>query len=156
MKKSEEAILLYSLAAYFGASLLATSLLLLGALFVIKFLFILSGFAFGPGGVYLVKPLPYDSAGFAFASAGTALAQYYLVGLLRCFVEKRSLLLIIVSFTALLCGLYFWRGVFFSSLGAYGYSGLAVTLAALLGGFEAAFQAPDKNQRPAAISSYFK
>ncbi|MDP2865294.1 MAG: hypothetical protein Q8O90_03530 [Elusimicrobiota bacterium] len=137
MKRSEEAALLYSLAAYLGASLLATVLLLLGALAAMKGFFIFARFTFGPHGVYWIKPLLYDSVGFALASAGTALAQYYFVSLFRRSGVERLELAVIVSFTSLLCGLLFWRGAHFSSLGAYGFSGLAVTLAALLGGLEA-------------------
>jgi len=38
----------------------------------------------------------------------------------------------------------------------YGFSGLAVTLAALLGGLEAAFQESGKDPLPAALSSIFR
>lgn len=48
----------------------------------------------------------------------------------------------------------FWRGAHFSSLGAYGFSGLAVTLAALLGGLEAVFQESGEDRfQAAALSS---
>ncbi len=142
MKRSEEAALLYFFAAYLGASLLATVLLLLGALAAMKVFFIFARFVFGPQEVYRLKPLLYDSVGFALASAGTALVQYYFAGLLRRTGIERPELAAIVSFTALFCGLFFWRGALFSSLGAYGFSGLTVTLAALLGGLQAVFRKP--------------
>lgn len=154
MKRSEEAALLYSLAAYLGASMLATVLLLLGALAAMKGFFVLARFAFGARGVYWLKPLLCDSVGFALSSAGTALAQYYLVGLFRRSGVERLELAVIVSFTSLLCGLLFWRGAHFSSLGAYGFSGLAVTLSALLGGLEAVFQESGEDRfQAAALSS---
>ena len=140
MKRSEEAALLYTLAAYLGASLLATVLLLLGALAAMKGFFIFVRYIFGPQEVYRLKPLLYDSIGFSLASAGTALVQYYFAGLLRRTGIERTELAVIVSFTALFCGLFFWRGALFSSLGAYGFSGLTVTLAALLGGLAAVFK----------------
>lgn len=143
MKRNEEAVLLYSLAAYLGASMLATVLLLLGALAAMKVFFALARFSFGPQSVYWLKPLLHDSLGFAVASAGTALTQYCFVGLFRRTGVERLELGVIVAFTALFCGLLFWRGALFSSLGAYGFSGLAVTLAALLGGLEAALREPD-------------
>ena len=156
MKRSEEAALLYSLAAYLGASMLATVLLLLGALAAMKGFFALASFAFGARGVYWIKPLLYDSVGFALSSAGTALAQYYFVGLFRRSGVERLELAVIVSFTALLCGLLFWRGAHYSSLGAYGFSGLAVTLAAMLGGLEAVFQEGREDPLPALFSSIFR
>ena len=156
MKRSEETVLLYQLAAYLGASMLATVLLLLAALAGMKGFFVFARFILGPKEVYWIKPLLYDSLGFALASAGMALAQYHLVGLFRRSGVERGELAFIVSFTALFCGLLFWRGALFSSLGAYGFSGLTVTLAALLGGLEAVFQEPDKDHRPHAGSSPFK
>jgi len=156
MKRSEEAVLLYSLAAYLGASMLATVLLLLCALTAMKGTFVLARFLLGARGVYWIKPLVYDSVGFALASAGTALVQYYLVGAFRRTGVERAELVFIVSFTALFCGLLFWRGALFSSLGAYGFSGLTVTLSALLGGLEAALQEPGEDPRPFNILSYFK
>lgn len=140
MKRSEEAVLLYSLAAYLGASLLATVLLLLGALAAMKGFFVFARFLLGAREVYWIKPLLYDSVGFALASCGTALVQYCLVSLFRRSGVERTELAVIVSFTALFCGLFFWRGALFSSLGAYGFSGLAVTLAALLGGLPAVLE----------------
>ncbi len=155
MKRSEEAALLYSLAAYLGASMLATVLLLLGALAVMKAFFASAGFLFGPRGVYWLKPMLQDSIGFAAAASGTALAQYYLAGLFRYSGIDRSELAVIVSFTALFCGLLFWRGALLSSLGAYGFSGLPVTLAALLGGLEAVFLEPGRISRPRWLSLFF-
>lgn len=155
MRRSEEAALLYSLAAYLGASMLATVLLLLGALAAMKGFFALASFAFGTRNVYWLKPLLCDSVGFALSSAGTALAQYYFAGMFRRTGAIRLELAVIVSFTALFCGLLFWRGAHSSSLGAYGFSGLAVTLSALLGGLEAVFQESGEDGRTAAHPSTF-
>lgn len=156
MTRSEESALVYSLAAYFGASLLSTALLLLLSLAAIKAAFALALFALGPAQVYRLKPLLYDSAGFALASAGTAAVQYYLASLLCLSVEERPFLAVMVSFCALFCGLFFWRGALHSSLGAYGFSGLSVTLAALIGGLEAVYQQPRENPWPRAAASYFR
>lgn len=142
MKRSEEAALLYSLAAYLGASMLATVVLLLCALAAMKGFFAFASFALGPREVYWLKPLLYDSLGFALASAGTAVAQYSFVSVFRRTGLDRAELAVIVFFTALFCGLLFWRGAIYSSLGAYGFSGLTVTLAALLGGLQAVYQDP--------------
>jgi hypothetical protein len=156
MKRSEEAVLLYWLAAYLGASMLATVLLLLGALAGMKGFFVFARFILGPAEVYWIKPLLYDSIGFALASGGMALAQYHLVGIFRRSGVERAELAFIVSFTALFCGLLFWRGALFSSLGAYGFSGLTVTLAALLGGLEAVFREPEKDHQSRESSSHLK
>jgi len=140
MRRREEALLLYSFAAYLAASMLATILLLLGALGVMKAFFVFARYVFGPPEVYWIKPVLYDSVGFASASCGTALVQYHLVRLFRRSGVKGAELAVIVSFTAIFCGLLFWRGALFSSLGGYGFSGLTVTLAALLGGLEAVWE----------------
>jgi hypothetical protein len=57
---------------------------------------------------------------------------------------------------SLFCGLFFWRGALRSSLGAYGFSGLTITVSALLGSFTGLFQAPAENPWPAAAGSIFK
>lgn len=143
-------------AAYFGASMLATVLLLLGALVGMRVFYIFSGFVAGDRAGYRIKPLLFDAFGFAAAAAGTALVQYYLVSLLQRFGIERGSLSALVSFTALFCGLFFWRGALFSSLGAYGFSGLSVTLAALIGGLAAVFQKQEDNPWPASAPSCFK
>lgn len=151
---SGDAVLFYALTAYLGASMLLTTLLLLGALAAMKGFFGLARFTFGPEEVYRIKPLLYDSVGFALSSSGMALAQYYLVSLLRSFFTERDVLSLIVSFAALFCGLLFWRGALSSSLGAYGFSGLCVTLAALLGGLAAVFREHGKDPRPVPVHSH--
>jgi len=157
MKRSSgEERLVYALAAYLGASLLATALLLLCSLASMKLFFAAARYALGPEAVYWIKPALYDSVGFALASAGTALAQYFLVSLLRRAAEEELFLAVICGFTALFCGLLFWRAALFSSLGAYGLSGLSVTLAALLGGLEAVYQPDTDNPWPASVSSLFR
>ncbi len=155
-RSSGEERLVYALAAYLGASLLATVLLLLSALAGMKFLFFAARYALGPEAVYWLKPALYDSAGFALVSAGTALAQYFLVSLLRRAADEKMFLAVICGFTALFCGLLFWRTALLSSLGAYGLSGLTVTLAALLGGLEAVYQADTQNPWPPSVSSLFR
>jgi hypothetical protein len=155
-RSSGEERLVYALAAYLGTSLLVTMLLLLFSLTAMTLLFAAARSALGPEAVYRLKPALYDSAGFALASAGTALAQYFLVSLLRRAVDEKMFLAVICGFTALFCGLLFWRTALFSSLGAYGLSGLIVTLAALLGGLEAVYQADTQNPWPPSVSSLFR
>lgn len=156
MRKSDEAALAYSLAAYFGASLLATALLLLLSLAAMKGVFGLARLALGPREVYWLKPALYDSVGFALSAAGTALAQYYLASLLRLTGEPRPFLAVLVGFCSLFCGLFFWRGALHSALGGYAFSGLCVTLAALLGGLGALWQDRSENPWPASVTLYFR
>lgn len=156
MTRSREEALLYSLAAYFAVSVFLTAALLLGALAGMKLVFALARFSLGPERIYWLKPLIYDSAGFAMASSVTALLHYYLVSLLRFTSAGRAALSAAVFLCAVLCGLLFWRGAAYSSLGAYGFSGLCVTTAALIGGLGAAFQKPGENPWPASFSAYFK
>jgi len=156
MKRSEEERFLYALAAYLGASLLATVLLLLASLAAMKFFFFFAKAALGAKAVFWAKPLLTDSLGFALASAGTALAQYYLASLLRLAVNDRLLETVLAAFAALFCGLLFWRGAMASPLGAYGFSGLCVTLAALLGAFEGLFQKPAENPWPVSVQNSIK
>lgn len=145
MRRSEEEGFLYSLLGYFGVSLLSTVLLLLFSLGAMKGTFALARLLFGPGEVYWLKPVLCDSVGFALAASGTALTQYLLVSLLRLSVGDKVFLTALISFSAFFCGLLFWRGAQHSALGAYGFSGLAVTLSALIGGLEAVFQKPSEN-----------
>lgn len=156
MTRNKEEVLLYSLAAYLAVSVFATVALLLTALAGMKLAFALARFALGPAKVYWLKPLIYDSAGFAIASAFTALFQYYAASLLRFSGAGRTLLAAAVFFCSLFCGLVFWRGAAASSLGAYGFSGLCVTAAVLIGGLGAAFQEPGENPWPRSFSSYFR
>jgi hypothetical protein len=157
MTRSEEGALVYAMAAYFGAALLATALLLLFSLAAMKGAFAAAAFVLGPRQVYWLKPLIFDSTGFALSAGGTALLQYYLASLLRRFTgEERFFLTILVAFCALFSGLFFWRGALRSSLGAYAFSGLCVTLGALIGGLTAVFQAGSQNPWPASAPSYFK
>lgn len=155
MKRSEEERFLYALAAYLGASALATVLLLFCSLAAMTLVFWLAKAALGLRAAYWAKPLFYDSVGFALASAGTALAQYYLVSLLRFAAGDKLLLGVLGGFASLLCGLLFWRGAFGTALGAYGFSGLCVTLAALLGCLQAVTQKPAENPWPASVSNLF-
>ena len=156
MRRSREEAFLYSLAVYFAVSALLTALLLLGALAMMKAAFSLAAFSLGPQRVYWVKPLLYDSAGFAAVSAEMALLQYYMVSLLQHSGAGRRSLGGAVLSCAVFCGLLFWRGAAHSSLGAYGFSGLCVTAAVLIGGLGAALQPPAENPWPASFSSYFR
>lgn len=156
MKRSDEEKFLYVLAAYLGASLLITVLLLLGSLAAMKGFFFLAKAALGARAVYWAKTLIYDSLGFAMASAGTALAQYYLASLLRLAVRDRLLESVLGAFAALFCGLLFWRGAMGSALGTYGFSGLCVTMGALVGVYEAVSQNPAENPWPESIAYFLK
>lgn len=156
MTRSSEEKLLYSLAGYLAVSLFTTLLLLLAALAGMRLSFHLARFALGAREVYWLKPVIYDSCGFAIASGGAALVHYYLVSLLSFTEAGRAWLCGTVFFAAVFCGLFFWRGALYSSLGAYGFSGLSVTLAVLIGGLAAALQRPGDNPWPAAVSSFFR
>lgn len=156
MTRSSEEKLLYALAGYLAVSLFSTVLLLLAALAGMKIFFALARFALGPREVYWLKPLIYDSCGFAIASGGTALTHYYLVSLLRFAGADRAWLCGTVFFAAVFCGLFFWRGAAYSSLGAYGFSGLSVTVAVLIGGQTAVFQKPGENPWPEKVFSLFR
>ncbi|MDA8130721.1 MAG: hypothetical protein M0011_04355 [Elusimicrobia bacterium] len=145
MKRSEDELALYAMLGYLAASLLATVLLLLAALAAMKAVFAAARFLLGPREVYWLKPALYDSVGFAAAAAGTALLQYLSISLLRTLLRDQAFLSALVAFCALFCGLLFWRGALFSPLGAYGFSGLAVTLSALIGGLAAVFQKASDN-----------
>ena len=156
MTRSSEEKLLYALAGYLAVSLFSTVLLLLAALAGMKFFFLLARAALGPGRVYWLKPLIYDSCGFAIASGGAAFAHYYLVSLLKTAGAHRRWLFATVFFSSVFCGLLFWRGAVYSSLGAYGFSGLSVTVSALIGGLGAVFQRPGENPWPEKITSLFR
>lgn len=156
MRRSREEAYLYSLAVYFGASAFLTGLLLLAALAGMKVWFALARFALGPEKVYWVKPILYDSAGFAAVSAATALLQYYMASFLQLSGTGRRALAGAVLTCAAFCGLLFWRGAAHSSLGGYGFSGLCVAAAALIGGLAAVFQDPGENPWPASFSSFFR
>jgi len=150
-----ETIFFYAFSGYMAVSLLSTAVLLLAALAGMKLIFVLAKFAFGPAEVYWIKPLIYDAAGFALASVGTALAQYYLASLLLYSGIGRRTLAAAVLFVAVFCGLFFWRGALRSTLGAYAFSGLTVTLSALIGGCAGLFQKPGENPWPFTITTLF-
>jgi len=156
MTRSSEEKLLYALAGYLAVSLFSTVLLLLAALAGMKLFFVLARAALGPREVYWLKPLIYDSCGFAIASGGAALTHYYLVSLLKVTGAGRAWLCGTVFFAAVFCGLFFWRGAAHSSLGAYGFSGLSIMVSVLLGGTAAVFQKPWENPWPEAVSSLFR
>ncbi len=155
-RSSREGVFFYSLAAYMTASLLATVLLLFASLAGMKLLFWAARAALGPGHAYPVKPLFYDSAGFALASAGTAALQYYLSSLLLYSGLGRRLLWAALLLVSVFSGLFFWRGAVYSALGAYAFSGLCVTIAALIGGAAGLLQRPGENPWPFTASSLFR
>jgi hypothetical protein len=154
-RSDPETVFLYAFASYMAVSLLITVVLLLASLAGMKLAFALAMSALGPKEVYWLKPLIYDAAGFALASAGTALAQYYLASLLTFSGIGRRTLAAAVLFVAVFCGMFFWRGALRSSLGAYGFSGLTVTLSVLIGGYAGLFQKPGQNPWPFTVSSLF-
>ncbi len=140
MRRSDDELALYVMLGYLAASLLATVLLLLASLAAMKGVFAAARLILGSREVYWLKPALYDSVGFAVSSGGTALLQYLMVSLLRTLLSDKAFLSALAAFCSLFCGLLFWRGALFSPLGAYGFSGLAVTLSALLGGLAAVYQ----------------
>ena len=156
MTRNREEVLLYSLAAYFSLSALLDIVVLLGALAGMKLAFALARFGLGPEQVYWLKPVLYDSAGFALASVATAVLHYYLASLLHFAGAGRAGISAAVFFGAVFCGLIFWRGAAASSLGAYGFSGLCVTAAVLIGGLGAAFQEPGENPWPQSVAARFR
>lgn len=155
MTRSREEAFLYSLSAYTAASLLSTLLILLASLAAMRFFFAGLRLALGAPKVYLIKPLLFDSCGFAVAAALTGVFQYFAVSLFKFCGAGRGALASAVLFMSVFCGLFFWRGAFYTSLGGYAYSGLAVTLAALLGGLEAVFQDRSENPWPPSTAAYF-
>ena len=155
-RSDQEAVFFYSFAGYMLVSMLGTVLLLLGALAGMKLLFAAARLAFGAEAAYSSKTLFYDSAGFALASAGTAVLHYYLGSLLLYSGLHRRLLGACVAVAAVFCGLFFWRGALHSSLGAYAFSGLCVTLSALIGGLAALTQRPAENPWPFTAASLFR
>ncbi|HAT73270.1 MAG TPA: hypothetical protein DCS63_10695 [Elusimicrobia bacterium] len=147
---------IHTLPGYLAVSLLSTAVLLVSALGLMKLAFVLGELVLAPERAYWPKPLPYDAIGFALASSGTALAQYYLVNLLLYPGVGRRMLAAAILSAAVLCGLFFWRAAQSSTLGAYAFSGLTVTLSALIGGGAGIFQKPGQNPRPFINSPYFR
>lgn len=155
-RSSRETVFFYSFAGYMTVSLLATVLLLLFSLAGMKLLFHAARLALGPGDAYPLKPLFCESAGFAIASGGTAALQYCLTSLLLYSGLERRLLAAALCAVAVFSGLFFWRGALHSALGAFAFSGLSVTLAALLGGAAGLLQKPGENPWPFTASSLFR
>lgn len=155
-RSNREKVFFYSFAGYMTVSLLATVLLLLLSLAGMKLLFAAARLALGPGDAYPLKTLFYDSAGFAFAAGGTAALQYYLASLLLYSGLERRLLAAALCAVAVFSGIFFWRGALYSALGAYAFSGLCVTLSALLGGAAGLLQGPGENPWPFTASSLFR
>jgi hypothetical protein len=155
-RSDPETVFFYAFAGYMLVSMLATVLLLLGALAGMKLLFAAAKLALGGGAAFAYKTLFSDSAGFALASAGTAALHYYLASLLLYSGLKRRLLAFCVAIAAVFCGLFFWRGALHSSLGAYAFSGLCVTLSALIGGWTGLAQRPGENPWPFTAAALFR
>ena len=155
MTRSREEVFLYSLSAYTAVSLFVTLLVLLASLAFMRLAFAAARAALGPEHVYWLKPALYDSCGFAAAAALTALAQYFSASLFRLCGAGRGALAGSVFFVSVFCGLFFWRCALYSTLGDYGFSGLCVTIGAMIGGFQAAFQDPALNPWPASARSFF-
>ena len=146
---------MFAFTGFLAASHLATAVILLGGLAAVQAGFALARLALGFDMVYWLKPVLCDASGFALVSALTALAQYYLVSLLGLSRAGRAPLLAAMGCAALLSGVFFWGAAEYSSLGAYGLSGLPVTLSTLLGGAAAVFQKPGENPWPAVYARFF-
>ncbi|MCM2267538.1 MAG: hypothetical protein NDI60_07150 [Elusimicrobiales bacterium] len=155
-RSSRESVFFYAFAGYMTVSLLSVVLLLLGALAGMKLLFAFAKLTLGAVEAYRYKPVFYDAAGFALASAGTAALHYYLASLLALSGLERRVLAAAVFSVAILSGLFFWRGALHSALGAYAFSGLPVTLAALIGGGAGLAQRSGENPWPFTASSLFR
>ena len=133
-RSDRQPALLLAFGGYIAASLLSTAVLLVAALGLMKLAFVLVELVLAPAQAYWAKPLPYDAIGFALASSGTALAQYSLASLLLYPGMGRRTLAAAVLLAAVFSGLFFWRAALSSSLGAYAFSGLTVTISAIIGG----------------------
>ncbi|HNW45340.1 MAG TPA: hypothetical protein PKI19_12605 [Elusimicrobiales bacterium] len=155
MTKSRGYALLFAFTGYIAASHLATAVILLGGLAAVQSGFALARLALGFDRIYWLKPVLCDASGFAVVSALTALTQYYFLSLLGLSRAGRAPLLAAMGCSALLSGVFFWGAAEYSSLGAYGLSGLPVTLSALIGGTAAVFQKPEENPWPAAYARFF-
>jgi len=155
-RSDQETVFFYSFAGYMLVSMLGTVLLLLGALAGMKLLFAAARLMLGAEAAYAHKTLFYDSSGFALASAGTAVLHYYLVSLLLYSGLHRRRLGAGAGVAAVFCGLFFWRGALHSSLGSYAFSGLCVTLCALIGGAAALTQRPGENPWPFTAAAIFR
>ncbi len=156
MKRNKEEVLFCAFSAYLTLSLLTTALLFLGSLAGMKTVFAGARLALGLENVYRFKPLICDACGFAFASAGTAASQYYMLSLLNLSGAGRRALAALLLFTSVFIGLFFWRIAANSSFGAYGLSGITITICALLGGLQGLFQRPRENPWPLSASSCFQ
>lgn len=155
-RSDQESVFLYTLAGYMTVSLLATALILLGSLAAAKLAFGAAKMQFSPVDIYHVKPLLSVSAGFALASAATALLQYYLASLMLLSGLERRLLGAAVLLVSVFSGLFFWRGAQHSAFGAYPFCGLPVTLSALGAGFAGLFQKPGENPWPFTAAALFR
>ena len=155
MRKSRGRVLFLVFSTYIAVSHLAQALILLAGLTAAQSAFALGRLALGAQRAYWLKPVLADAAAFGLVSAMTALAQYYLTCLLALCRTGRWALIAAAGSAALFSGLFFWRAVEFSSLGVYGFSGLPVTLAALIGGFAAVSQGPEENPWPESCSRFF-
>jgi hypothetical protein len=150
MTRSKAGVFLRSFSVYMALSLLSTALLL-AALAGMELALSFAIIAFGPGHIYWIRYLFCDSAGFALASAGTAMAQYLMAGLLAHSGLDRRLLAAMVFAASLFCGLFFWRWTLRSSLGDYGVPGLPVAVSALIGGLAGLFRKQAANPRASAL-----
>ena len=144
----------FALSAYFAFSLLSTAFSLLLGLSAVRFGGLLVRLALGAARVSRLTPVPGDAAVFSLACALTALAQYYLVSLLALCRFGGVPLAAAAGGGAVLSGLFFWRAAGLSSLGAYGFSGLPVLLAALIGACAAMDQEPEENPWPAGCLKF--
>lgn len=155
MKKRSDYIFFCVVSIYISLSLLAGALILLAGLAAVQAGIVLARLALGSQQVSMLKPIFSDAAGFALICAMTALAQYYLTSLLALCGAGRLAMSATAGCSALFLGLFFWRAAELSNLGAYGLSGLPVTLAALIGGAAAITQKAEENPWPRDCSRLF-
>ncbi|MEI7529949.1 MAG: hypothetical protein WCK76_13520 [Elusimicrobiota bacterium] len=144
----------FALSAYFALSLLSTAFSLLLGLSAVRLGGLLGRLALGAARVSRLTQVPGDAAVFSLVCALTALAQYYLVSLLALCRFGGVPLAAGAGAGAFLSCLFFWRAAGLSGLGAYGFSGLPVLLAALIGACAAMDQKPEENPWPAGCLKF--
>lgn len=153
-KDHGEQILILAFSGYFAVAMLLTALILLLSLAAAKAVSLLAALAFGTENLYRFTALR-DSGAFSVASALSVPAQYLLVSFLLFSGIDRRWLAGVLLYTALFCGLFFWRFAAGSGLGTYPLSGLPVMLACILGGAAALTDEPGENPWPPSFSRFF-
>ncbi|PIU19275.1 MAG: hypothetical protein COT18_08380 [Elusimicrobia bacterium CG08_land_8_20_14_0_20_59_10] len=147
-------VLILAFCGYFTVSMILTALILLLSLAAAKAVSLLAAPAFGAENFYRFTALR-DSGAFSVASALSVPVQYLLVSFMLFSGMDRRWLAGVLLYTALFCGLFFWRFAAGSGLGTYPLSGLPVMLACILGGAAALTDEPGENPWPPAVSRFF-